>query len=94
MKYGIFGSLEMKEGKRREFIEILKESIDNMPGCITYDISLDLNNQDTIWIYELWETKEYHDQSLMLPSIQKAILLGKEMIKDFGTRTEFIPFIY
>jgi quinol monooxygenase YgiN len=94
MKYGIFGSLTTTEGKRQEFIALLHEGIQDMPGCIRYDICLDIADQNKIWIYELWETKEHHEQSLLLPSVQKAIQLGRSMISDFGDKTEFIPHFY
>ncbi len=94
MKYGIFGSLTKNEGKRDEFITILSQGIKDMPGCIKYDICLDRIEQSKIWIYELWESKEYHEQSLKLPSVQKAIQIGRSMIKDFGSKTELIPIIY
>lgn len=92
MKYGIFGYLQIFEGKGSDFISVLIDGTKNMPGCIRYDISYDQNDSDKIWIYELWESKEYHKNSLMLPSVQKAIKDGREMIKEFGSRTEFVPF--
>lgn len=94
MKYGIFGSITTMEGKRQEFISLLHEGIQNMPGCMKYDICLDKDDQNKLWIYEVWETMELHEQSLMLPSVQKAIQNGRSMISDFGSKVEFIPFIF
>ncbi|MBV5334637.1 MAG: antibiotic biosynthesis monooxygenase [Sulfuricurvum sp.] len=93
MKYGIFGSITTVVGKRIDFIDILRAGIKKMPGNIKYEILLDNDDENKIWIYELWESKDHHEQSLTLPSVQNAIQLGRSMISDFGSRTEFTPYV-
>lgn len=91
MKYGLFGSISVSEGNGSVFSDILMEGTKNMPGCLRYDIGTDLGDPDKVWVYELWETKEMHEASLALPSVQEAIKKGMPLIKAFGDKAEFIP---
>ncbi len=57
------------------------ESTKNMPGCLSYIISMDATDANTIWITETWDSVEKHLASLQLPSVQEAISRGGPMIK-------------
>ena len=41
--------------------------------CAEYSVSIDLNDENTIWIYEIWDSKESHDQSLQDPNVRNLI---------------------
>ncbi|MEQ8688665.1 MAG: putative quinol monooxygenase [Imperialibacter sp.] len=75
-KYGLFGKLKAKPGKGDELIAILMENAQadtRMPGCLQYLIGKDPDNEDSILISEVWETKEDHANSLKLESVRAAI---------------------
>ena len=40
-----------------------------MPGCLSYVVSKDSRDETTIWVTEVWESKQSHDVSLSLPSV-------------------------
>ena len=62
-----------------------------MPGNLAYMIAEDLDDPDSLWITEVWESQEHHAQSLSLESVQQAIAKGKPLIAGFGERFETIP---
>ncbi|WP_069131703.1 putative quinol monooxygenase [Rhodohalobacter halophilus] len=89
--YGLIGQMKAKSGSRDELIEILLAGTQNMPGCIQYVISKDVDDENGIWITEIWETKNDHENSLQLPEVQSAIAKGREFIAGFGARHELDP---
>lgn len=78
-------------GKRGRLIEILIEGTAEMPGCLSYVIARDADDEAALWISEVWERKEAHEASLSLPSVQKAIASGRSMIAEMGERIETEP---
>jgi quinol monooxygenase YgiN len=84
--YGIIGKMLTVEGERDELIEILIDGTRDMPGCISYIISKDDEDENGIWITEVWKDQESHQNSLTLPSVQEAIMKGRPLIAGFGDR--------
>lgn len=79
-KYGYQGKLKAKTGKGAELAEILleaAESISGVKGCHMYMVSLDVADRDIIWVTEVWDSKEDHDNSLKAPGVKE--LIGRAM---------------
>lgn len=75
-KYGLHGKLKASSGKGDDLASILKEAsalVATAKGCHLYLVSQDLHDRDAIWITEVWDTKEDHDQSLHLPGVRELI---------------------
>jgi len=89
--YGLIGKIKAVPGQRDVLISILVEGITGMPGCRSYVVAQDHSDQDAIWITEVWISQTSHQESLSLPSVQKAIALGKPLIAGFGERFETTP---
>ena len=89
--YGLIGKIKTADGKRNELISILLEGTSDMPGCIHYVIAKDTNDPNAIWVTEVWDTQENHQNSLSLPSVQEAITRGKPLMTGFGERFETVP---
>lgn len=89
--YGLIGSITAVDGKRDELVEILLEGINDMPGCLSYIVAKDPGDANTVWITEVWESKESHTASLKLPSVQTSIARGKPLIAKFGSYTDTEP---
>lgn len=89
--YGLIGSLKTKNGQRDALIKILIDGTADMPGCLSYIVSKDSANDDLIWITEIWDSKESHQASLSLPSVQDAINRGRPLIEEFVERIEIEP---
>jgi quinol monooxygenase YgiN len=89
--YGLIGQMLAQPGKRDELVAILAEGTGEMPGCRSYVIALDPTNADAIWITEVWDSKDFHADSLKLPAVQAAIAIGRPLIAGFGHRFETTP---
>ena len=89
--FGLIGQIIAKPGQRDALIEILLDGTREMPGCLSYIIARDTEDDDTLWITETWEDKALHEASLSLPQVQGAIAKGRAMIEGFGERFETEP---
>lgn len=78
--YGLIGKMTAADGKRDELIAVLRDGTRGMPGCLSYIISRDLAEPNSIWITEVWKSKESHEASLQLDSVQAAIAKGRPLI--------------
>lgn len=78
-------------GKRDALIEILLEGQAELPGCLNYIVARDTEDENAIWITEVWESRARHQASLSLPSVQRAIERGKPLIAGSGERFETEP---
>ncbi|MFI9256548.1 putative quinol monooxygenase [Streptomyces sp. ISID311] len=76
MPYGYQATLKARPGHRDEVIAILLRGVDGLraAGCRLYAVGVsDATDPDLIWVNELWEAKEQHDASLLLPETKAAI---------------------
>ncbi len=75
-KYGLFGNLKAQIGKGDELATILVAAsslVSTAKGCHIYLVSRDSQDDTLIWINEVWETKEDHDNSLQVPGVRQLI---------------------
>jgi quinol monooxygenase YgiN len=89
--YGVIGSMTAVAGRRDDLIATLTQAVSNMPGCLSYVVAKDSRDENRIWITEVWDTKESHDDSLSLPSVTKAISAARPMISAFGDQVITTP---
>lgn len=89
--YGLIGKMRVAEGRRQELVDILLEGTRDMPGCLSYVIAADPDDDDALWITEVWESAEAHRASLELPGVQQAIAKGGPLIAGSEQRTETRP---
>ena len=89
--YGLIGKIKAAPGQRKALIAILMQGMGGMPGCLSYIVAQDQADQDAIWVTEVWTSQQMHQESLSLPSVQKAIAQGRPLIAGFGERFETTP---
>jgi len=89
--YGLIGKMTAAPGKRDELARILIEGTKQMPGCLSYIIAHDPEDENGLWITEVWDTRESHQASLSLPRVQQAIAKGRPLITVMGERHETQP---
>jgi quinol monooxygenase YgiN len=79
MSYGYIASMTAKPGCRDDVVAILVSGADGLrqAGCHLYVVSAAATDDVTIWVSEVWRSKEHHDASLQLPETRAAI--GKAM---------------
>jgi quinol monooxygenase YgiN/uncharacterized protein YndB with AHSA1/START domain len=89
--YGLIGSIEAVEGRRDELIRILLEGTRSMPGCLSYVVATDVADATTVWVTEVWESREAHEAALSLPAVRQAIADARPLMAGFGSRTVTTP---
>jgi quinol monooxygenase YgiN len=65
--YSMTGKLTAKAGKRSELTAILLRAADgvsDIPECLAYIVLEDLHDKDAVWVFEMWDTQQAHDDSL------------------------------
>lgn len=80
VKYGLFGKLTAKAGQGAALAAILLEAsqlVSAAKGCQVYLISQVADDETAVWITEVWDTKEDHDNSLKAAEVRE--LIGKAM---------------
>jgi len=89
--YGLVGQMIAVEGKRSELAKILLDATGSMPGCLSYVVAADPEDQNVLWITEVWDSEASHQASLALPAVQDAIARGRPLIAGFGARQVTTP---
>jgi quinol monooxygenase YgiN len=75
-KYFLHGKLSAKKGQGPTLTALLLKAAAAMPqvkGCVVYAISKDQNDPNAVWVTEIWDSKEDHDNSLKLESVRAII---------------------
>ena len=81
--WGMIAKITLIPGKRDEMIAILKESAADMRGCLSYIVSKDAADENTIWVTEVWDSLANHNASLSLPAVKSAAPRAKAIVSNF-----------
>jgi quinol monooxygenase YgiN len=82
-KYGLHGKLKAKEGSVDKLTSILlkaSELVSMAKGCQLYMISKDKTDLNSVWITEIWDAKEDHDNSLKVKGVRELIAQAMPII--------------
>ena len=90
-RYGLIGRMTALPGQRQELLTILAESISEMPGCLSYIVAEDPGHPDALWITEIWESQQSHQDSLKMPEVKDAITRGRPLIASMDSHQETRP---
>ena len=76
MTFANVGKLGVKPGKRDRLVEILTRPIGAMGehGCLLYEVGVNDDEPDAVFVSELWESEAAHEASLELDSVRAAII--------------------
>ncbi|KPI01374.1 Antibiotic biosynthesis monooxygenase [Actinobacteria bacterium OK074] len=90
MTYGCIASMKVRPGSRDDVVAILLSAVDGLreAGCDLYVVGLSDGDDVTIWVTEVWRTKEHHDASLTLPEAKAAIGKAMPMLTGEFTKQE------
>lgn len=92
MRYGLVGEIVAVDGRRDDLLAVLLEAAgDAMPGNMHYVVHTSDAHPDSVWVTEIWESREAHAASLELASVQALIGKARPLIAGFGTRIELTP---
>jgi quinol monooxygenase YgiN len=75
MTFANVGTLEVKPGHRDDVIAVLVKANPELrkAGCLFYEVGVNDESPDTVYVCELWESAEAHRGSLQLDSVRAAI---------------------
>lgn len=87
MTFANVGTLGVKPGSRDQVAAILTRAnaeLAKAAGCLLYEVGVNDDTPDTVFVVELWESAEAHQASLQLETVRAAIaeampLLSGEM---------------
>jgi len=75
-KYGLHGHLKATKGNGEKLASILLEAsklISTAKGCHLYVVSKDNAYNELVWVTEIWDSKEDHDNSLKVEGVKELI---------------------
>ena len=81
--YAMTGKLVAQNGRRAELVEILKQAsriVGKISQCRLYIVNEDLSNETHVWVYELWDDKQSHDESLSNEDVRALISKAKPLL--------------
>ena len=83
LQHAIYTRYLAKPGRGKALIEILLKANDivaDAEGCQLYIINQDTENDDHIWVTELWDTLEDHAISLTLDGAKEWVVEASHML--------------
>ena len=78
--FGMVGKLQANPENRDTLADILSQASDLMQSeeaCRLYVVSKDVDDDTSVWVMELWDSKEAHDNSLKREDVRA--LIGQAM---------------
>ena len=82
-KYGLYTKFKTQKGKRDELVSILLQAaklVSTAKGCNHYIIYKDTKDEDSVFVSEIWDTKEDHDNSLKIEGCMDLISKAMPLI--------------
>ena len=81
--YVIIAPIKIKEGYKEQFVEAMlddaKGSMKNEPGCLRFDVIQDGDDQDKIWLYEVYVDEAAFQAHMETPHFIK----WRDAVKDW-----------
>lgn len=87
MTFASAGKLGALPGKRDELVAHLTQRSDHLTGIgsLSYDVGVNDDDPDTVFVVELWESAAAHQSSLALPEVQESIAAARPLLSGvFG----------
>lgn len=94
--YLLHGKLTAKQGYRDELAAILLDAsklVSTSKGCKIYVIGFDTNEDNAVFITEIWETKEDHDNSLKVDGVRELIIKAMPLLEGHPTKGQEIEIL-
>jgi quinol monooxygenase YgiN len=87
MTFANVGTLGTVSGKRDELVRHLTRRSETLRqiGCLAYEVGVNDDDPDTVFVVELWESEKAHQSSLALPEVQASITAARPLLSGtFG----------
>lgn len=96
MKYLLHGKLTAKQGEGKQLADILikaSQLIKTAKGCNFYVVSKDAANENDVWVTEIWDSKEDHDNSLTVAGVKELISKAMPILDGAPTKGQELEMI-
>ena len=81
-------AIEIKEGFKDQFIEGIKENASHAqndePGCLRFNVIQDANNENRIWVYEVYKDEAAFQAHTQSPHYLQFRSMSDEWRQDIG----------
>lgn len=87
MTFANVGTLGAVPGKRDELVRHLTQRSETLRqiGCLAYEVGVNDDAPDTVFVMELWQSEQAHQASLALPEVQASISAARPLLSGvFG----------
>lgn len=88
-KYFLHGKLTAQKGHRDELADILLEAsklVSTASGCKLYIIGKDENDANSVYVTEIWDSKEDHHNSLKVEGVKELIMRAMPILDGQPTK--------
>lgn len=88
-KYLLHGKLTAQAGHRKTLANILREAselVAKAKGCRLYVISKEEADSDSLYVTEIWDSKEDHDNSLKIEAVRALIMKAMPLLAGPPTK--------
>jgi quinol monooxygenase YgiN len=86
--------MKAQPGQRDALLAILLEAADlvaDLPGCEVWIVNTMPDDQDAIWVTEVWRSEADHAASLTGNDVKAVIARARPLIAGFGERFTLEP---
>jgi quinol monooxygenase YgiN len=94
MTYALLNKLTAKPGQRQSVVDILLESgelFDDNSDCHLYLVSESAQDDDAIWVVDLWTTQEAHEEALKVPELRPFVEKSLPLLEGMPEQIEIRP---
>jgi len=87
MTFANVGTLGARPGKRDDLVAHLTQRSPLLAdaGCLLYEVGIDGDEPDTVFVMELWTSADAHAASLALPAVRESIAAARPLLSgEFG----------
>ncbi len=95
-KYLLQGKLTARDGQRQALANILIKASKLMAtakGCRLYAVALDEKDTNSVYITEIWDSKEDHDNSLKTEGVRELIMTAMPILKGMPQKGQELEII-
>lgn len=96
-KFLLIGKLIAKQGEREKLTEIMKRASNLMQekakGCELYAVGHVDGDENTVYITEIWATKEDHEASLAVEGVRELIGEAMPILAEMPTKGQEITVV-
>lgn len=81
--YLLHGNLRAKNGQGDELASVLLQAsklVSTAKGCKVYVIGKDPNDLNAVYVTEIWDSKEDHDNSLKVEGVRELIMKAMPLL--------------